>query len=63
LAVLDEKRIKRFWFAVETETEFAAGLPGRLRGDENRAAQGKDKGENGGNAARHWVTSCDGRTS
>jgi hypothetical protein len=40
LAVFDEERIKGFRFAVETEMEFAAGLGGRLCGDESRAEQG-----------------------
>jgi hypothetical protein len=40
LAIFDEERIKCFWFAVEAEMEFAAGLAGRLCGDESRGAQG-----------------------
>ena len=63
LAVFDEERIKRFWFAVKTEMEFAAGLACGWRGDENRTAQGHRQRENSRNTAYHCVTSCDGRTS
>jgi hypothetical protein len=40
LAVFDEERIERFWFAMEAEMKFAAGLGCGLCGDERRAAQG-----------------------
>src|SRR6266403_1078495 len=38
--VFDEERVERFWFAVETEMELAAGLGGGLCSDESRTAHG-----------------------
>jgi hypothetical protein len=63
LAVFDEKRIKRFRFAMETEMELATRLAGRFGADERRPAQNQGKNESNAKTTYHWVTSCDGRTS
>jgi hypothetical protein len=41
LAIFYQERVERFRFAVDAEMELAAGLSGRLGGDESRATQGE----------------------